>query len=78
MTVPSKAGKLPVVPAVYSLREVACLINVSPGTLRGYIINKTVPCPIRLSPRKLVWLRETIDAFLVERQKAAGQEGDHD
>jgi predicted DNA-binding transcriptional regulator AlpA len=52
------------------VEEAARYIGLSVSTLRAEVIAGRAPKPIRLTRRRLVWLREDLDAYL---DRAAGR-----
>lgn len=52
---------------VVSYSELAQSLKVCKRTLRRWWESGSFPEPIRLSPRKLVWRRQDIDAWLASR-----------
>ena len=51
---------------------VANMLSLSRPTLWRLVKRGAFPRPLRLSPRRIGWRRSTIEAWLAEREAAAG------
>lgn len=51
-------------PAVLCARDAATYLGISQATLRHYAAAGTLPRPIQITPRRLVWLIAALDAHL--------------
>ena len=54
---------------ILGIDEVVEMVRLSPSTIFRQIAAGTFPCPIRLSPNRIGWLKSEIEAWIAARAK---------